>query len=81
MPTSVLTSPETNEFSKRLPISTQEEGFRAPLQQRIGQEKAAETHRYSRGMPASAATSPETAVPRTLLRAHGPEPPSAKDGA
>ena len=43
------------------------------------QEKVAETHRYVRGMPASAATSPETAVPETSLQPLAPEAPSAKD--
>ena len=63
-----------------LPASTQAEGVRAPLQRRIGREKTVETHRLFRGMPASAATSPETAVPETYLQPHAPETPSAKDG-
>ena len=49
------------------------------LQRRTGRERAAETHRIPKGMPASAATSPETAVPATSLQAHAPETASANN--
>eukprot|EP01045_Picozoa_sp_COSAG04_P009984 COSAG04_NODE_598_length_12236_cov_8.196342_4_plen_76_part_00 len=71
-------SPETSEFWVYLPVSTQMQGrvmgrggaesqetgqrILQETGQRILQEKVAETHSRSRGMPASAATSPETGV-------------------
>ena len=59
---SKVVSPNTYESMMFLPVSTPAAGVRAPSQQRIGREKAAETHRSLRGMPTNVVRSPETAV-------------------